>query len=98
MLCCTSVQLHRAGQRRQNMLVHVSALERSDIGTLGDGQDVVVDCCRGPKGPGADAGQGCAWSRLGPTQKPAENVSGDRMRLMMRSSSASRAESSRTLR
>jgi len=55
----------------KDVFVHISALERSDIGTLGEEQAVVVDLVEGRKGPGAEAMQRCAWSRAGPTQKRA---------------------------
>src|ERR1700731_1562572 len=84
------------GTAAEDVFVHVSALEPSDISTLGEGQAVVVDVVQGRRG--REAVQGCAWSRPGPTQKRAYNASGHRVSLMMRSSWASRAGSSRTIR
>ena len=35
----------------KDVFAHVSALERSDISTLGEGQAVVVECSRAERGP-----------------------------------------------
>ena len=53
----------------KDVFAHVSALERSDISTLGEGQ-LSSSMFEGRKGPGAEAVQRCAWSRPG-TQKRA---------------------------
>ena len=48
------------------MLVHVSALGRSHIGTLGEGQAVVVDVVEGQRGPEPMPGKGAlglGWGR-----------------------------------
>src|ERR1700732_5389652 len=62
-LCCTFRTASSCGTAAEAVFVHVSALERSDISTLGEGQAVVVDVVEGRRGPGSEGVQGCAWSR-----------------------------------